>query len=137
MFFQKTTTYALRLLIYMAADAATEHNATTLHEKLGIPLRYLRRILTDLSKSGFIISSRGRNGGFVFSRSPAKIYLSEIIDSVEGFESYKSCVLGMENCTLQPVCAMHELWEEARDKMNRLLMQTSLEDLRVRNPFGL
>ena len=77
--FTKTTEYALRILGYMSLQEAELHTADQLNEHLHIPKKYLQRILTDLTKSGFLKSMKGRNGGFIFERSPDQIFLSEII----------------------------------------------------------
>jgi Rrf2 family protein len=130
MFLSKTTTYAIRILIFMATDQQPLFSAQYLYEKLNISNRYLRRLLTDLSKHGFITSSRGRNGGFVFARSLETIYISEIIEAVEGTHFLGSCIMGFTDCKLSPVCAMHNPWLEIRNNMNHTFSKTSLQDIK-------
>ena len=110
MFISKTSEYALRILTYMAFNNEAQLSAQNLYTELQIPKRYLMRLLTDLSKSGFIKSTRGRTGGYVFARSLDTIFFSDIIDSVEGLKSFEGCVLGNTICPVDKPCAMHRFW---------------------------
>jgi Rrf2 family protein len=130
MIFNSTTSYALRILIQMTRDKQNIVSAKTLHDILGIKKQYLRRLLTDLVKYGFIKSSRGRNGGFEFARDPAGIYLFEVIDAIEGFASFEGCLLGVKDCTQTPQCTMHDIWADARDRMIHTFRSTTLSALK-------
>lgn len=105
-------------------------SAHTLHEILGIRKQYLRRLLTDLARYGFIKSSRGRNGGFEFARDPGKVYIYEVIDAIEGFSSFEGCLLGVKDCNQSPRCAMHSAWADAKEMMLRTFRTTTLSALK-------
>ena len=130
MILSKTSEYALKVLSFMVTENRELYPAQLLHEKLNIPERYLRRLLTDLTKSGFIASTRGRYGGYFFAKPLDSIYLSDIIDAVEGFDSFNSCLLGVHQCTLENPCAMHRIWAETKEKILKTLTTTNLSDLR-------
>ena len=127
--FSKTASYSLTILGYMASNIEESMSAAYLHRELAIPYPYLRRILTDLSKSGFIHSSRGRRGGFVFSKPIEEIYLSDIIDSTDGMDSLNKCIMGFTECPFNARCAMHDLWASAREGIIQALKKTSLKDV--------
>lgn len=129
MFISKTSEYALRILTYMALNNKTQFSAKNLYEKLQIPKRYLMRLLTDLSKSGFIKATRGRSGGYVFARPLDTIYFSEVIDSVEGLLSFEGCVLGNPICPVDKPCAMHAIWEKPRQVFLETIKKTTFADL--------
>ena len=80
----KTSEYALRILIYMAKEPNQLYTASQLVKELGVSDKYLRRLMTDLSKAGFIKSVQGRDGGYTFMKSTNEIFLFDVIDSVEG-----------------------------------------------------
>ena len=130
MFISKTSEYALRILTYMALNCETQLSAQTLYDELQIPKRYLMRLLTDLSKSGFITSTRGRSGGYVFARPLDTIYFSEIIDSVEGLLSFEACVLGNTYCPVDKPCVMHQLWDKPKKAFLDTIKSTTLADLK-------
>ncbi len=125
----KTTSYSLNVLSFMSQNSEEVCSATYLHEKLNIPHQYLRQLLTKLSKSGFIHSTRGRNGGFVFSKEISEIYIADIIGSVEGLESFNKCILGFTDCPFDCKCSMHDFWEKTRSDIIKELKTKSLADL--------
>jgi Rrf2 family nitric oxide-sensitive transcriptional repressor len=130
MILNKTTEYALSILAYMATRDQEMYAAELLHQELEIPRQYLRRLLTDLSKKGFIVSTRGRNGGFVFARDLATINFAQVIEAMEGEGAMNICLLGFTACIADQPCAMHELWSEARAKTMETLTKTTLADLK-------
>ena len=129
MFLSKTSEYALRILTYMALNNETQFSAQSLYEELEIPKRYLMRLLTDLSKSGFINATRGRSGGYVFARPIETVYFSEIINSVEDLQSFEGCVLGNSVCPVDKPCAMHHIWEKPKQAFLETIKTTTLADL--------
>lgn len=125
----KTSKYAFRILGHMAQNDKELYSAQQLHKEIDIPERYLRRLLTDLSKAGFIRSIQGRQGGFTFARSTSEIYLSQIVDSIDGLESINGCILGYESCAFNHKCPMHNIWEETKKKVLQTLKNTSLRNI--------
>jgi Rrf2 family protein len=127
--FSQTTSYSLSILSYMAIHEEHNMSAAYLHEKLAIPYPYLRQILTSLSKHGFIHSTRGRSGGFTFSKEKGEISLADIIESTEGLESLNKCILGFKECPFDQKCALHTVWENTRMGILKILKETSLADI--------
>jgi len=128
--FSKTTSYALSVLSFLADHEGEKFSAKKLNEVLDIPWPYLRQLLTKLSKSGFIYSTRGRNGGFQLQNPADQIFLSEIVDSVEGLNVLGTCIMGFKKCAFNHTCAMHDVWEETRESILKVLKTTSLAQLK-------
>ena len=127
--FSKTTSYSLTVLSYMAGIADEKMSAKFLHEKLSIPYPYLRQVLTNLSHHGFIKSTRGRSGGFTFSKPKEDISIADIIDASDGLESLNNCILGFHKCPFDNQCSMHNKWEKIRHDILKVLKETSLSDI--------
>ncbi len=127
--FSKTTSYAISVLSFLAKHEGDKYSAKKLNEILEIPWPYLRQLLTNLSKSGFIFSIQGRNGGFQLNKPAKQIVLAEIIDSVEGLNVLGTCIMGFKQCPFNHACAMHEVWEETRDSILKVLHDTTLDQL--------
>jgi len=125
----KTTQYALRALSFMAQDEKGLYIAKDLHEKLDIPLQYLRRLMKDLSKAGFLKSIKGHGGGFVFAKNTEEIYLSDILAIIEKKELLNACIFGFENCLLEKKCAMHDRWNESKESIKKILQTTNLSNM--------
>ena len=128
MIFSKTTLYALKILHLMASEKKEVYSGQYLHDQLGIPLQYLRQLLTTLSKNGYIQSRRGRSGGFEFKKDPKEIFIADIIDTVEGLEAFNTCFLNFEECPFNNPCVLHEIWQESREKIIGVLKTTSIEN---------
>lgn len=128
--FNKTTAYALRILDFLSRNEKESFSAADLHSRLKIPRQYLRQLLTSLSKSGFIDSTRGRHGGFTLKRKSSSISVADIIEAVEGLDVVNRCIIGLEECPFDGVCAMHDAWQAARSGVVKVLKNTSLADLR-------
>lgn len=128
--FSKTTSYALSVLSLLSDRPDEKFSAKRLNELLKIPWPYLRQLLTRLSKSGFISSTQGKNGGFRLQKPADQIFLAEIIDSVEGLNVLDTCIMGFNNCPFNNTCAMHEAWEEIRNNILNILNNTNLNQLK-------
>jgi Rrf2 family transcriptional regulator, iron-sulfur cluster assembly transcription factor len=130
MILNKTTRYALTALAFMATRDEEMYSAEYLYEQLNIPRRYLRRLLTDLSRLGFISSTKGRNGGFVISIPLEEINFLRIINSMEEPGAMNTCILGFSCCIVDKPCIMHDQWIDAKTTMTDTLTNTTLADLR-------
>nr|NQU93402.1 Rrf2 family transcriptional regulator [Bacteroidota bacterium] len=130
----KTSEYALRIMSYMAMDDKKLHRANDIFESLQIPFRYLRKQMTNLTKSGIIISVQGKNGGYRISRSIGEISLLDIIHATGDQQIMTNCFFGFENCALNRQCAMHDKWDEIRQNINQVLASTSLAELNENGP---
>ena len=130
--FSKTTSYSLNILSYMANHIDENMSAEYLHIKLGIPYQYLRQILTKLSKNGLINSTRGRSGGFELARDVSTIYIADIIEITEGLDGFNKCVLGFQTCPFENKCAIHDLWDGSRNNIIKILRETSLANLMLK-----
>ena len=128
--FSKTTSYALSTLSYLADHEGEKFSARRLNEILDIPWPYLRQLLTSLSKSGFIQSIQGRNGGFVLLKPAEEISVAEIVDSVEGLDVLGTCIMGFTKCPFHHTCAMHETWTQTRENILSVLTKTTLDQLK-------
>ncbi len=113
----------------MAKEPENLYSAKHLIEKLKVSDKYLRRLMTDLSKSGFIKSSQGRDGGYTFAKDIRTIFLYDIIDSVEGMDKLNDCVLGFDECSCTNPCAMHDNWLIIRENLNKIFKETKLSDM--------
>jgi Rrf2 family protein len=116
----------------MAREPEKKYSAKYMVEKLKISDKYLRRILTTLSKEGIIRSIQGREGGYTFQKKIKEIFLSDIIDATEGMEKYLGCVLGFSECSDINPCTFHTKWVAARAVIIDNFNHTSLADLNLK-----
>jgi Rrf2 family protein len=131
----KTSEYALRILTYMARDPEQTYTAKSLVGTLKISDKYLRRLMTDLTKAGFIYSIQGRDGGYAFARPISSIHLSDIVDAVESMEKYTGCILGFDQCCHENPCVMHSFWAGTREEFIRTFTTRTLDQLDFKEIF--
>jgi Rrf2 family protein len=124
-----TTEYALRILIYMNRTPGQLVTARQLIDRLQISDKYLRRLMTVLTKKGFITSIQGREGGYLLARNADEVHLMEIIDAIEGMDRFQGCFLGLDACNDATPCALHESLGKVRKAFLKILAEKTLADL--------
>ena len=135
MIFSKTTEYAVRVLTFMVSHDMALYTARYLHEQLQIPYKYLTKLMTNLAKNGYLLSIRGREGGYNINIDPTRITIADIMGAVEGIEGFKACVLGLPECSEENPCAMHYVWEKNKEIFIHTLRTTTIAEL-TKNRIG-
>lgn len=120
----------------MAKESSRLYTAKYLVEELNISDKYLRRIMTNLSKAELVKSVQGRDGGYKFAKETSQIYLLDIVSAVDVITKYTGCVLGFENCSESDPCAIHHKWKNSRDYMLEIFTSFSLDQIVAGNLKG-
>jgi len=126
--------YALQALGYLASHG--DKGPVLMPEiadKKKIPLRFLENIMHELKKHGYLISYRGRHGGYALAKPASSIRLADIIRIVNGPIAMLSCVSlhfyqPCEGCT-ENVCGLHHVMIEARDAILKVLEGKTVADI--------
>ncbi|WP_338462343.1 Rrf2 family transcriptional regulator [Synechococcus elongatus IITB7] len=92
-----------------------------------LPTKYLGQILTLLRKQGFLISQRGRNGGYRLARDPWQIRLIDIYHSLE--EAPQAITQASDQAT-SSAKVVDQLLVEVESAWRQQLEQYTLQDLR-------
>ncbi|WP_338430668.1 Rrf2 family transcriptional regulator [Synechococcus elongatus] len=92
-----------------------------------LPTKYLGQILTLLRKQGFLISQRGRNGGYRLARDPWQIRLIDIYHSLE--EAPQAIAQASDQAT-SSAKVVDQLLVEVESAWRQQLEQYTLQDLR-------
>lgn len=129
MHFSKTTEYAIRVLSYLDRYNDSTHSVNQLHQELGLPYKYLTRVVTDLVKKGLIISMRGREGGITLAKKAEEIRLCDILDAIGEPLEPNRCILGFEKCDASNPCALHDQWVAPKNMIETMLTETTLASL--------
>ena len=113
--------YAVMALADLAKfNSKTPVSLRDISLRQGISLDYLEQIFSKLKKSNIVKSIRGTNGGYILTRDPEKIKLSNIFLAVDEKvktvqckkESKKGC-----NGKLTK-CITHNLWDDLEMHIN-------------------
>ena len=125
-----------RYAVMAMADLAKNHNPrpVPLNEislRQGISILYLEQLFLKLKQNSLVSSTRGSHGGYVLSKSPDQIKLSNIISAVnEEVKTLKCNKNSKKGCNGKLVkCITHSLWDELGEHINLFFEQKSLEDV--------
>lgn len=124
-----TSRYAIRILNCMAIQNTDLVSAKFLVKELNIPDKYLRQLMTKLTKSGLIQSTQGREGGYKINKPTDKLFLIEIIEAVDNLNKYLGCVLGFDECSDENPCPLHNKWSVIKKDTLHFLKTTTLKEI--------
>lgn len=124
---------AIRAALFLSRQpAGTLSTVQEVARNTGLPQPYLAKILRQLVTARLVRAFRGPGGGLELGRPPGAITLGAIVRAVEGPIRTDRCVLGVQGCSEQQPCPLHEQWRPLCREMQRLLEQTTLEKLATR-----
>jgi len=95
-----------------------------------LPLPYLERVAATLRRAGLLDSVRGARGGYVLTRAPARISVSEVLTAVEGALMPVGCLTnGGPRCVRESACATRSVWQRVAGSLLQTLDSISLADV--------
>lgn len=80
---QKSTSIALCSVLEAASDPTRQISAAEIVAKYGVSAHHLAKVLRQLSRSGFIESTRGAGGGYRFVGNAKRLTLYDVIEVFE------------------------------------------------------
>ena len=126
--FSKKCEYGLQAILFMAANSnECVCPAEEISKKLNIPKEFISKILQSLTECGIVESKRGKSGGFKLAKHPSKIKLIDIVEAIDGLESFNTCVLGFPECSPDKPCPVHHEWGVLRTKAYEMLSSETLD----------
>jgi len=129
--YSKSAEYAIQAMIYLTENKSD--SPTMIHKiasSYGIPSQFLSKIMQSLVKHRLIHATRGRTGGVTLAKSPEKIYLNDIVVCIDGpILENPQCVIGLNLCSDEVPCPLHDQWKPIKEKMRQMLENESLKHL--------
>jgi len=127
------TDYALRVLI----QAAIRHpNKVTIDEvanAYGISRNHLIKVINELGRAGFLVTQRGRSGGFTLARPAERIFISEVVKFGEDGQPLVECFDPERNkCVITPACKLKGMIAEAKRAFFDVLGKYTVADVCAR-----
>lgn len=125
----RSSEYALRALVYLV-----QHRdrwlipGQEIAKGVGIPARYLQKILGDLTRTGVLESSPGRAGGFRLRRPAHRIPLLDILSPFERFSTGR-CPFGNAICSDRNPCRAHDQWKKVLETEQRFFREVSIDEV--------
>lgn len=128
--FTKAEEYGLIGVIYLARQprgAVVSLGEIARSEK--IPDKFLAKIFQNLTKAGVVKSHRGVRGGFSLAKTPGKISMGEIVQSVQGDVDPMKCIFENKPCIRVDNCPIRRICLDARKQMFAVYNRHSLKEL--------
>jgi Rrf2 family transcriptional regulator, cysteine metabolism repressor len=101
-------------------------------EAEALPPAYLEQIMASLRRAELVSGTRGARGGYVLSRSPEQITVTELISALEGPIQLSECPGGASCCASPETCAVRELFAAGESALHEVFDNRRLSDLIVR-----
>ncbi|SFV28767.1 Rrf2 family transcriptional regulator, nitric oxide-sensitive transcriptional repressor [Devosia crocina] len=123
------TDYALRLMLYVAAQHQTRTTIAEAARFHAISPNHLMKVSQRLAAAGLLKASRGRNGGLALARPAHNITVGDIVRATEEF-----CLVGcMEGqpCAIARNCRLPQALTTATTAFLQTLDRCSLAQLQA------
>jgi len=123
--------YALRVMVELARRGADEFVPLKLiSQQQEISMKYLESIVAQLQKAGFLISLRGKSGGYKLAK-PAKEYsVGAVLKLTEGSLAPVACLDSpAARCERAERCPTLPMWKRLDSVIDEYLESVSIEDL--------
>lgn len=127
--------YALRVMIDLAQH--TDEGFVSLKEisdRQQISMKYLESIVAVLNKANFLLSLRGKDGGYKLARAPKDYTVGAVLKLTEGSLAPVACLEGCGTvCQSSDGCITLPLWQKLDGIIDGYLESVTLADLLVGN----
>lgn len=123
--------YAIRVMIDLAEHNTGEYiPLMDIAKRQEISEKYLEAIVASLSKSGFLISLRGKRGGYRLAKSPEEYTIGSILKVTEGAFTPVACLEQTPNtCERAAHCKTLKMWEGLQKLLEDYFEGITLQDL--------
>ena len=126
-----TSKTAIKAVIYLASKAEDQDKAGMIEiaKHIEASEHTVGKILQTLVRQGIINSTKGPSGGFFITKVQRSQPISNIVESIEGDQVFKSCGLGLSKCSASHLCPIHDEYKVARDLIEKLFREKKIKDL--------
>ncbi len=97
----------------------------------GLQQPFVAKILSQLSRAGLVIGSRGPGGGCALARDPKTIKLYDVFKLFERIDSDDTCPFAEGRCGVGQSCPLHDNLVAVKKAMDHLLHDTTFEVFRI------
>lgn len=135
--FNKETEYALRGLVYiqMQNNNSCRPGIDEIAKAIQAPRFYIAKILQRLVRQGFLLSLKGKGGGFFFESNRPDLSIKDVIFSIQGDSIITGCGFGLSHCSNDNPCPLHEKYAPIREAIDKLVSTETIQSLAARNIY--
>lgn len=123
------TDYAIRVMMMLALHENEICRTAEIANNFSISKHHLTKVIQELNRKGWVETYAGVSGGVKIKPEALDIRLSEIINTIEGFDLAECFDTVNNTCPIVSVCRLRGIWSEARDAFLGVLQKYTVRDL--------
>lgn len=132
----RQTNYAIRILMYCAANEGQLSRIPEIAQSYSLSELFLFKILQPLVENGLVETVRGRKGGVRLGKPADQISLFDVVRITEDNFAMAECFEDdATDCPLVDSCALNEALRKALDAFFAVLSSYTIDDLIKARPI--
>lgn len=123
--------YAMLALIYMARKSEERVSVSEVAKAQNIPIKFLEQIFQTLKAAQFVVSSKGRGGGYRLQRAPVEISLAQVVRAFDGHLAPSESVSRFyyRSTPVEREKKLVRVLQEVRDETAKIMERSTLLDM--------
>ena len=121
--------YALRVLMFLAVQDARKSTIAEISDRYGISKNHLMKVVSLLTRQGFVLSTRGPGGGLSLARPAAEIVIGDVVRKTEDDLALVECFRPTNACPISDHCKLSPLLGQALQAFLAVLDDRTLADI--------
>jgi len=123
------TDYSLRVLMYLGLQENGRVTIKEISESYEISRNHLMKVVSMLTRMGYLDARRGPGGGIALARPAPEINLADVVVDMEDDLNLVECFCGGGQCIITPACELKQVLNLALSTYLDALKKYSLADL--------
>lgn len=123
------TDYALRVLIYLAAEPGRRSTIADICAAYDVKANHLTKVVSHLSRHGWIKTVRGKGGGLTLAMPADEICIGQVVRQTERAIPAACFESGTDGCAIAGCCRLQGVLSEAVAAFHAVLDRYTLADL--------
>lgn len=123
------TDYSLRVLLYLAHKQDQMVTISELADFYKVSRNHLVKVVHNLGLQGYIVTTRGKNGGLKLARPASEIVVGDVVRKMEpDFELLECFNEATDHCVITRACSLKSVLVTARDNFLAMLDRYTIAD---------
>jgi Rrf2 family nitric oxide-sensitive transcriptional repressor len=124
------TDYALRVLIFLAAEPGRRATIAEICAAFEVKENHLTKVVHHLGKRGWVATTRGKGGGLLLAKPAKDICIGAVVRDTEGHAVPAECFAGETSaCAIVRCCSLKDVLGEAVQAFYAVLDRYTLADI--------
>jgi len=128
---------SVKALCFLAKNMPAPQSSAVISKNTGVNASKLRKLLSELSKTGVVSTSHGAAGGFALAKMPEEIHLQEIYCGIEDRKAFHLNVSELREEEFGETAALNkyfldlfsDIQVEIEDKMRKITLADIMRQL--------